>query len=285
MCRAGPGPARPSPAERPGGAKDMNMQARRGSRWLLLALLAGGWAAASPAAYVITPEGRVEGTAISADAKGEITLKLSVGERIFRPGEYVRAVANEPPEYNQAVRLIAEKKYAQALDLLNGIVLKYKWLDWDIQATLLIVEVDLQQQQPLDAVRACDKMINLYPRLKDDAALQAQYRRALIGARQFDRVEPLLNAAIAGGNRANAARAQLQRGDLRMAQNDAENAFYDYMRTVTFFSADKEIQPEALYKAAKALERMNDKAAARTLYQKLRSEYPRSSYAALAGKS
>ncbi len=261
----------------------MKTHVTRGRRVALLALLAGGWAAACPAAYVLTKEGRIEGSAISADAKGEITLKLTMGERVFPPGEYLRAVADEPPEYNQAKQLIVAKKLDQALDLLNTLVQKYKWLEWDVQATLLIVEVDLRQNNAADAVRGCEKFMGLYPRLKEDAAFQAAFRRALIGAKQFDRAEPLLTAAISGGNRANAARAQLQRGDLRLAQGRTEEAAMDYLRTALLFTAEKELQPEALFKAAGALEKMNDKTSAKILYQKLKTEYPNNPYAGQAG--
>ena len=44
-------------------------------------------------------------------------------------------------------------------------------------------------------MKACEQMLALYPRLKDDAALQSLFRQALISARQFTRVEPLLAAA------------------------------------------------------------------------------------------
>ena len=190
-----------------------NRRPRRAA-WLAL-LLAGGWAAASPAAYVITTDDRqIDGTGISAKENGEIALKIAQGERIFLPGQYKRAVADEPPEYNQAQQLIAGKKYDQAVELLNNLVIKYKWLDWDIKAVQLIAEADIRQGNPAAAVKNCEQIMVTYPRLKEDAAFQAQYRVALIGAKQFTRVEPMLSAAISTGNRANAARAQLQRGDL-----------------------------------------------------------------------
>ena len=255
-----------------------NRRPRRAA-WLAL-LLAGGWAAASPAAYVITTDDRqIDGTGISAKENGEIALKIAQGERIFLPGQYKRAVADEPPEYNQAQQLIAGKKYDQAVELLNNLVIKYKWLDWDIKAVQLIAEADIRQGNPASAVKNCEQIMVTYPRLKEDAAFQAQYRVALIGAKQFTRVEPMLSAAISTGNRANAARAQLQRGDLRLAQGRTEEAAMDFLRTALLFTAEKEIQPEALYKAAGALDKLNDKPSAKMLRQKLRTLHPNSPYA------
>ena len=53
----------------------------------------------------------------------------------------------------------------------------------------------------------------------------------------------------------------------------------DYLRTALLFTAEKEIQPEALYKAAGALDKLNDKPSAKMLRQKLRTLHPNSPYA------
>ncbi|MCX6996747.1 MAG: hypothetical protein NTV49_06600 [Kiritimatiellaeota bacterium] len=263
----------------------MHLVGNRRAAWLAL-LLAGQGAAASQAAYVITTIGqRITGTGISAKANGEITLTIGQGAQIFLPGQYTLAVADQPPEYEQAQQLIAGKKYDQAIALLNNLVIKYQWLDWDIKASLLLAEAALQQGNPAAAVQQCEKSMTAYPRLKEDAAFQTQFRKTLIGARLFTRVEPLLAAAIGAGNRANAARAQLQRGDLRLAQGRTEEAAMDYLRTALLFTAEKELQPEALSKAAGALDKLNDKASAKMLYQKLKALYPSSPYAEQAGSN
>ena len=255
----------------------------RRAAWLALWLAAGG-AASSPAAYVIAPNGqRMTGDDIRANNKGEITLIIGQSERIFLPGQYTQAMADEPAEYDQARQLIEDGKAAQAIPLLNNLVAKFKWLGWDVKATQLLAEVDVQQGNPAAAIKRCEQMQALYPALKDDADFQGAFYQGRIAAKQYDRVEPLLKSAIASGTRAQAARAQLQRGDLRLAQGRAEDAALDYLRTALLFETEKELHPEALYKAAVALRQLNDKSSFNLLLQKLKTLYPDSPYAKRAG--
>ena len=75
--------------------------------------------------------------------------------------------------------------------------------------------------------------------------------------------------------------AQIMRGDIRQAQGQIEGAVMDYLRTVVLYEAERDAQPEALYKAAEGLDKPRDPRA-RALYKKLTSEYPSSPYAAKA---
>ena len=101
--------------------------------FLAIALTAGA-ALANP--YVILPDGRrVEGTAIRATATGDINLTTPQGIRTIPKGQYVKAVADEPAEYRQALAAEKAKQYPQAEKLLSDIVTKYRGLTWDVEAS------------------------------------------------------------------------------------------------------------------------------------------------------
>ena len=73
------------------------------------------------------------------------------------------------------------------------------------------------------------------------------------------------------------------RGDIQLAQNNIELAAMDYLRTAILFAdvKDAEIQGEACFKAAQALEQLRDPRA-KELYGKVVKEYGSSPYAAQA---
>lgn len=237
------------------------------------------------AAYVITSTGaRVEGTDIRAKANGEVVLTTPEGMRTFYPGQYVRAVADKPPEFDQAKRLAETGQYDEAIRLFKDIIVRYRFLEWDQQARLALPPVLMAKGDYAAAVEAYEQALKVMS--KDDpgwAETQWAYRGALLKAGEHAKLEEQLNALIASGSRAEAARAQVMRGDLRRAQNQIEAAALDYLRTVVLFESEKAVQPEAMFKAAQALEELRDRRA-KDLYRSVTEKYPASPYAAEARK-
>jgi tetratricopeptide (TPR) repeat protein len=255
---------------------------------LLLAAAAGFVATRAFAVpYVITTQGqRVEGTAIRATSEGEIILTLPNGQRSFFPGQYLKAVADKPAEIDQAAQLAQAKKYDEAIALLDKVVLHYRLLDWDNQASIVIGRVYAQKGDFAAAVGAYEKLFTTSPKSKEDPELQWAYRDALLQAKQYEKLETALNTVIGTGSRPEAARAQIMRGDIRTSQGQLESAVLDYLRTVVLFESEKEAQPEALFKAAETLKALRDPRA-EGFYKKLIEQYPSSPYAqkAQSGKS
>ena len=105
---------------------------------LAIAAVAGtAWAAP----YVEMPNGsRVAGTAIRALANGDINLTIEGGIRTFPKGSYLKAVADKPAEYDQAAAAIKAQKYDAAVPLLEGVVAKYRFLGWDVEASKLLAQ-------------------------------------------------------------------------------------------------------------------------------------------------
>lgn len=248
----------------------------------LLALAAGLAAGRADAAYVITPQGqRVDGSDIRAKSDGEIILTTPQGTRSFFKGQYLKAVADKPPEMDRAAQMIEGKQFDEAAKLLEDVILRYRFLDWDNQARAMLPKIYAKKGDFAGAVGAYEKLFTMSPKSKEDAELQWAYRQALLDAKMYDKLETQLAQVVASGARADAARAQILRGDIKAAQGQVEAAALDYLRTVVLFASEKASQPDALLRAGDALEKLRD-ARAKEMYRKLVNEYPSSPQAAAA---
>lgn len=249
----------------------------------LCAVLVAAAGVAVQAAYVELANGtRIEGTDIRAKSDGEVILTTAQGQRTFIKGQYVRAFADKPADFDKAKALGAQKNYDEAIKILTDIASRYRYLGWDIQANAMLAQLSSAKGDFAAAATAYEQIFRSSPESAEDANLQWGYRGALLGAKQYDKLNPILSDLIAKGSRTDAARAQTMRGDIKMAQNQDEAAFLDYMRTVALFENEKEARPEALYKAASTLEKLRDPRA-KELYKQLRETYPDSPYAQKAG--
>ena len=248
----------------------------------LAAVCVAGKAWAAP--YVMLPNGsRVDGTAIRALSTGDINLTTEVGVRTFPKGSYLKAVADKPPEYDQAVAARNAKKYDDAAKLLEGVVARFRYLGWDVEASKLLAQVLLEKGDAEGAVQAYEKLFLLSPEAKQNSDVAWGLRRAMLQAKQYPALLRQLDAVAAAGSRPEAARAQTMRGDIQLAQNNVELAAMDYLRTAILFQdvKDAAIQGEAHFKAASALEQMREPRA-KDLYKKVVSDFGASPYAAQA---
>ena len=243
---------------------------------------AAGMAGAAP--YVELPNGsRVTGSAIRALANGDVNLTMDMGMRTFPKGSYVKAVADKPAEYDQAAAAIKAQKFDAAVPLLEGIVAKYRYLGWDVEASKLLAQALLGKGDAEGAVKAYEQLFLLAPAEKQNADAAWGMRRAMLKAKQYPALIRQLDAVAAAGVRAEAARAQTMRGDIQLDQNNVELAALDYLRTAILFAdvKDAAILGEATYKAAAALEQLRDPRA-KDMYKKVVSDYGASPYAAQA---
>ena len=248
----------------------------------LAAALAAGAAGAAP--YVVLSNGQqVQGSAIRALANGDINLTMDMGMRTFPKGSYVKAVADKPAEYDQAAAAIKAQKFDAAVPLLEGIVAKYRYLGWDVEASKLLAQALLGKGDAEGAVKAYEQLFLLAPAEKQNADAAWGMRRAMLKAKQYPALIRQLDAVAAAGVRAEAARAQTMRGDIQLDQNNVELAALDYLRTAILFAdvKDAAILGEATYKAAAALEQLRDPRA-KDMYKKVVSDYGASPYAAQA---
>ena len=241
-------------------------------------------AAAAAAPYVELPNGsRVTGSAIRALANGDVNLTMDMGMRTFPKGSYVKAVADKPPEYDQAAAALKAQKPDVAIKLLEGIVAKYRYLGWDVEAAKLLAQALLGKGDAEGAVKAYEQLFLLAPAEKQNPDSTWGLRRAMLKAKQYPALLRQLDAVAAAGNRADAAKAQTMRGDVQLDQNNVELAALDYLRTAILFVdvKDAAILGEATFKAAAALEQLRDPRA-KDMYKKVATEFKTSPYAAQA---
>lgn len=248
----------------------------------LAVALAAGAALAAP--YVVMPNGqRVEGLSIRALQNGDINLTTAQGVRTFARGTYAKAVADKPPEFDQAVAALNAKRFDDAIKMLEAIVTRMRFLDWDVEASKLLPQAWLGKNNPEEAVKAYEKLFQLAPGERQNSEVAWGMRRAMLAAKQYGALQRQLDAVVAGGNRPDAARAQIMRGDIQLAQNNIDLAVLDYLRTAILFQdvKDAEIQGEAHFKAAQTLETLRDPRA-KEMYQRVVANYGTSRYAAQA---
>jgi len=240
-----------------------------------LALL-GFTVAASAAPYVVLRNGKqVQGTAIRSLSNGDINLTTAAGVQTFPKGSYVKAVADKPKAYDQAVAALRGGKNDVAIQLLEKVIADYRNLGWDVEAAKVLPTALLAKGQAEEAVRAFDKLFLLAPEEKQNPDIAWDWREAMLAAKQYGPLERQLDAVVKSGSRADAARAQNMRGDIQLAQNNLEPAVLDYLRTAILFPdvADPAIQGAAHWKAGQVLEKMRDPRA-KEMYQRLVERYP-----------
>ena len=231
------------------------------------------------AAVVVLPNGnRVEGTEIRASRTGDIILTTPAGQRTFARGQYTQAIADKPAAFDQARALAGQGKHDEAITMLEKIATDYRYLDWDNKSLIAIGQIQTSRGKHKEAVDVYDRLFRQAPELRQDAAAQWAYREALLAAAMYDKLQPSLDEAISKGSRTDAARAQVMRGDIRMAQEQVEAAVMDYLRSAILFESESAVQPEALYKAGQGLEKLRDPRA-KEMYRKLVSKYPSSNFA------
>ena len=252
--------------------------------WMVCAALAAlaGTAAAAP--YVVLPNGqRIDGSAIRALSNGDINLTTSSGIRTFVRGSIKQAVADKPAEYDQAVAAIRAQKFDDAIRLLEGIVTKYRFLQWDAEALKLLPQALAGKGDAEGAVKAYERLFQASPAEKQNPETAWGLRRAMLAAKQYAPLMRQLDAVAASGSRPEAARAQIMRGDIQAAQNNVGEAVLDYLRTAILFADVKDpvLLGEATFKAAAALEQLRDPRA-KDLYKKVVTDYGSSPYAAQA---
>jgi tetratricopeptide (TPR) repeat protein len=260
---------------------------RRAAAWLAAAL-AGGALSAS-AAYVIQQDGtRKDGIDIRLTPDGNVLLTTAPGQQAtYAPGQYQLAVADKPAEYDKAVLLYNARKYDEVIALLTPVASKLRGLFWDAYAGALIIQAQIARGDALGAVGTADRLLIANPKLSENAVAQDAQRQALIAAKQFDRLEGMLTTVLNGASRPDAARAQVGRGDLRVAQNRLEEAVMDFLRAALLYPDVKdegEVQAEALAKAASTLQQMKDARGSQHCLRQLLERYPASRAAARLAK-
>ena len=247
---------------------------------LLLALIAG---VARAAPFVINSAGQqVNGTVIQSAMDGTVLLTTLNGQTLtFRPGTYRQTFADKPKEMFQVEAMAKDGDLAGAAAILQRVKEQYKFLGWDLRASQMLARVKLAQKRFDAAAAEYETLFAAQPQLKTIPAERAGYMQALLGAGRIKETAVLVDEDIASGSREAAARAQIVRGDMKAASGQYEEALLDYLRTSILFKEQTNVLPEATYKTAVALKKLNDPRATES-FQKVIKEFPDSEFAEMA---
>ena len=252
----------------------MNTYRKKSMAWKLAGVLSMAVVAAQAAYVILSDDRRMEGTDIRMTADDSVVLTTDRGPITLTKGQFKLAMADKVPgEWEKVGQLVQGKKYDEAITQLNELARRYRGLGLDVQAIQMLAKVHVIKGDPMAAITAYETLFRTNPGARNTPEVAWAFRQALLDAKQFDRLNTDLTDVIAKGSRTDAAKAQVMRGDVKMAQNQAEGAVMDYLRTVVFFSAEAAVQPEALYKAAEALDKLRDPRA-KEMFKKLVQEYP-----------
>ena len=197
------------------------------------------------------------GVGIRMDSQKNIVLRTETGNLTFSQSQYVRAVADAPSSWQKIQEAIRSGNFQPTIAPLQKIISENKGLYWDEAATDLLGQALLGTDDPTGALKAFDTLI-LFNAAAAEGEMRFTYWRALLANKKFTSLEPKLNKEIESGENSGAAIAQLIKGDLNTGRNRLEDALLDYLRAYTLYKSEKEILPEALYKATKTLEGLKD---------------------------
>jgi tetratricopeptide (TPR) repeat protein len=237
----------------------------------------------SAAPFVINSAGtQIDGTAIQSASDGTVLLTTQNGQALtFRSGTYRQASADKPKDMTRVEALVKAGDLSGAAAILRRLKEQYRFLGWDLRAAQRLARVELAQKNFAAAVSEYDALFAAQPALKKVSTERAGYMQALLGTGRTKEVSSMIDEDIASGSRETAARAQLVRGDMKAAAGQHEEALLDYLRTLLLFKEQSAVLPEAAYKTAMALKKLNDPRSAEYL-QKVIRDFPDSEFAVKA---
>ncbi len=191
----------------------------------------------------------------------------------------------KPADLDKAQQLIEAGNDEAAIPLLESVIDRYKMLVWDVKARGILGRIYLKKKNATKALDTLQPLFTSQLMGAVPAGERRAYWDALLAAGRTDDLRKELNAAIAAGRRDDAAAALVMRGNMLQAAGKHEEALQDYLTTVWFFEGSKDVQPEALFKAAEGLKEVRD-ARAEECRKVLLQKYPDSEFAKkAAGKA
>ncbi|MGI6496422.1 MAG: tetratricopeptide repeat protein [Kiritimatiellia bacterium] len=251
---------------------------------LLLAVLAlasvSAFANVRARIFKVGDDRPLQGTVIwRAIAKQYILTQPNGVEITIDFADVARIQVEKPREFDGAVSAVKSGKFAAAIPVLEKLVKDYAMLQWDEEAIPYLAEAYLATGRDADAVKECEKVIALKPEAAYSGDMAMSYWTALLKTGKTAKLDELVEKAAKSGQRSNAARALVMRGDILAARNQHREALEDgYLRVIVLYASEKNLQPEALFKAAQSFEALQQVPHAERMRTKLRTEYPSSEY-------
>lgn len=195
--------------------------------------------------------------------------------------QVARVVTDRPAEFDQAAGLVKSRLFGQAIPALEGIVKKYRMLNWDIEAGKLLAQCYLETN---DSRKAISVMENLFASVSRDqipASLQMMYWKAMLAGGANMQLRKELDKVIGSASSETVGAAYLVRGNMFLKAGDDDQALSDFLKVTAFFQEMKTLQPEALFNAANLLDKVRDPRGAE-MRKKLQQDFPGNEFAVKA---
>lgn len=205
-----------------------------------------------------------------------------------KPAEVAEIEIDKPEGYDAAVEMVLKGQGAAAAPALQKIVKEYQHLQWDKIAGRYLAEAYVSAGQPEEGLKACEAIISTDASAAYKGELAPAYWNALLALGRKAKLESTLEKAAGSGDRFSAGAALILRGDIIMKDgaesNDAaRKALTDGYLRVVFLYNDAEIaaqlQPEALFKAARCFEKLGMSGRADSMRTQLKQSYASSPWA------
>ena len=196
----------------------------------------------------------------------------------------VKGIRVQAPEnWKDTMEKVRAGETTQSITALNAIMKDYSMLDYDILAASTLVRIYLRLNRVDDAMRVVDDLMFIRPNAASETEAAPAIWAAWVASKKTARLESSLTDAIQKGPRKVAAQALIMRGDTLMKADGRErerNALKDgYLRAILLFKDVREVQPEALHKAALAFDALQEVHYAERMRQTLLRDYAESDYA------
>ena len=194
--------------------------------------------------------------------------------------EVDRVEVQKPEKLDAAINAVRAGKSAAAIPVLEAIVSQYAMMGWDEPAARYLAQAKLDSGDADAAIALCEGLIKAKPQAAYLGEMAPTYWQALLKKDKKAKLAELISKAISNGDRRASAAALVMRGDMLMEQKEPLNALKDgYLRVVVLYENVADIQPEALFKAAKAFEAISQNSNAEKMRSTIRQKYPKSDYA------
>jgi len=190
-------------------------------------------------------------------------------------------LAQQPAGLQQAVTAVNSGNYQAAIPVLTQIASAYTMMGPDVLASQALALAYLRTNRTKEALKVCEDLQKINADALNSGNFVSVYWEALLAENRVSTLRTSLRNAVETGSREVAAVAQVRRGDLEMQGGNPREALLDgYLRTILLFQDITFIQPEALYKAIKAHEALNEVAYAERWRKQLLGGYATSEFAA-----
>jgi tetratricopeptide (TPR) repeat protein len=237
---------------------------------------------AQHAATVYMKNGSVaEGTVRYLPSSREYEIDNNKIKQKVRLAQVDRVVLKQQPAgLQQAVAAVNRGDYTPT-QLLAQIVSAYPMMGPDVQAGQALAVAYLRTNRAKEALKVCEDLLKNNPDSLKSGAFASVYSEILLAEGRIPALRGILRTMVETGSRDVAAVAQVRRGDLEMHEKKPREALLDgYLRTILLFKDVTFIQPEALYKAIKAHEALNEVQYAERWRKQLLGQFGTSEFAA-----